>query len=87
MLCILPVVVCCRCLFVSFHDKYNAHRLPFLLQLAVVVVGFPATPLLHSRARFCVSAGHTREELDRALEIIDRVTDKLKLKYKTSPLG
>lgn len=59
----------------------------FKENLAVVVVGFPATPLLHSRARFCVSAGHTREELDRALEIIDRVTDKLKLKYKNSPIG
>lgn len=34
--------------------------------LAVVVVGFPAVPILMSRARFCISAGHTRDELDRA---------------------
>lgn len=28
--------------------------------LAVVTVGFPATPLVESRARFCISAGHTK---------------------------
>lgn len=30
----------------------------------MVVVGFPATPLAEARARFCVSAAHTREMLD-----------------------
>lgn len=29
-----------------------------------MVVGFPATPLAEARARFCVSAAHTREMLD-----------------------
>ena len=38
-------------------------------QVAVVVVGFPATPLLLSRARICISASHTREDLARALEV------------------
>lgn len=33
--------------------------------LGVVIVGFPATALLASRCRFCVSAGHTKELLDR----------------------
>jgi len=51
--------------------------------LAVVVVGFPATPLLMSRARFCVSAGHTKEELDWALKILDEIGDKLIIKYGT----
>jgi hypothetical protein len=37
------------------------------------VVGFPATPLLLSRARFCLSAAHTREDLDFALEQIQKV--------------
>ncbi|NWX10712.1 SPTC3 palmitoyltransferase, partial [Caloenas nicobarica] len=32
--------------------------------IGVVVVGFPATPITESRARFCVSAAHTREMLD-----------------------
>ena len=33
--------------------------------IGVVIVGFPATALLASRCRFCVSAGHTKEMLDR----------------------
>lgn len=46
------------------------------IQLAVVVVGFPATSLLGSRARFCVSAGHTKEQLERALESISVIGDR-----------
>jgi serine palmitoyltransferase len=33
--------------------------------IAVVTVGFPATPLAGARVRFCVSAAHTREMLDK----------------------
>lgn len=33
-------------------------------KIGVVVVGFPATPLAEGRARFCLSAAHTREMLD-----------------------
>ena len=33
--------------------------------VAVVVVGFPATPIIESRSRFCLSAGHTSEMLDK----------------------
>lgn len=33
--------------------------------IGVVVVGFPATPIIESRARFCISAAHTKEMLDR----------------------
>jgi serine palmitoyltransferase len=50
--------------------------------LAVVVVGFPAVPLLMSRARICISAGHTREYLDRALKEIDEIADILHLRYQ-----
>jgi serine palmitoyltransferase len=38
-------------------------------KLATVVVGFPATPLLLARCRVCVSAAHTQEDLDRAVEV------------------
>jgi len=55
--------------------------------LAVVVVGFPAVPILMSRARFCISAGHKREDLDRALEEIDEIADLLKLRYSKSRFG
>lgn len=49
--------------------------------IAVVTVGFPATPLTESRVRFCLSASHTKEMLDQALEAIDEVGDLLSLKY------
>uniref|UniRef100_A0A673GSZ6 serine C-palmitoyltransferase n=1 Tax=Sinocyclocheilus rhinocerous TaxID=307959 RepID=A0A673GSZ6_9TELE len=49
--------------------------------IGTVVVGFPATPIIESRARFCVSAAHTREMLDTALNAISEVGDLLQLKY------
>lgn len=49
--------------------------------LAVVVVGFPATPLLLSRARICLSAAHTKRDLDWALSVIDEVADIIQIKY------
>ena len=55
--------------------------------LAVVVVGFPAVPILMSRARFCISAGHSRNELDKALKEIDEIADILKLRYAKSTFG
>ena len=35
-------------------------------KVATVGVGFPATKMTQERARFCVSAGHTKEMLDQA---------------------
>uniref|UniRef100_A0A8D3AGU3 serine C-palmitoyltransferase n=1 Tax=Scophthalmus maximus TaxID=52904 RepID=A0A8D3AGU3_SCOMX len=49
--------------------------------IGVVVVGFPATPIIESRARFCISAAHTKDILDRALSVISEVGDLLQLKY------
>ena len=40
-----------------------------LSQVAVVTVAFPATPLLLARARICISASHTKEDLIQALEV------------------
>lgn len=55
--------------------------------LAVVVVGFPAVPLLMARARFCISAAHTRADLDKALEELEDIADILHLRYKRSAFG
>ncbi|XP_061119107.1 serine palmitoyltransferase 2-like [Conger conger] len=49
--------------------------------IGVVVVGFPATPIIESRARFCISAAHTKEMLDMALNMISEVGDLLHVKY------
>lgn len=54
--------------------------------VGVVVVGFPATPIIESRSRFCLSAAHTPEMLNKVLNALDEVGDILQLKYsKLSP--
>jgi len=53
--------------------------------LATVVVGFPATPLVEARARFCLSASHTKVMLDKALQTISGIGDELLIKYATMP--
>jgi serine palmitoyltransferase len=59
----------------------------FARNLAVVVVGFPATPVVLSRIRFCISAAHTRAELEDALGKIREVATDLKLRYANSVFG
>jgi serine palmitoyltransferase len=49
--------------------------------VAVVVVGFPAAPLLLARCRVCISAGHSREDLDHALAVISEVGDIIGIKF------
>lgn len=62
-------------------------RMCFDRDVAVVVVGFPAVPLNAARTRICISAAHTRDQLDRALKEIEQVVDILKLRYKRSVFG
>ncbi|KAG5674397.1 hypothetical protein PVAND_004371 [Polypedilum vanderplanki] len=54
-------------------------------QIAVVGAGFPATPIMEGRIRFCLSAAHTKEQLDYALQVIDEIGDSLGLKYSRKP--
>lgn len=53
--------------------------------IVVVVVGYPATSLLEGRARFCVSAAHTKDDLDRLLYACDDVGSMLGLRLSTGP--
>uniref|UniRef100_A0A6G1SAS6 serine C-palmitoyltransferase n=1 Tax=Aceria tosichella TaxID=561515 RepID=A0A6G1SAS6_9ACAR len=48
--------------------------------VALVGAGFPATPLLEARVRFCVSSAHTREMLDRVIDVVDEIGEKMWLK-------
>ncbi|XP_041866627.1 serine palmitoyltransferase 3 [Melanotaenia boesemani] len=50
-------------------------------KIGVVVVGFPATPITEARARFCVSAAHTRDMLNQVLHHLNEVGDLLCLKF------
>nr|UWK20362.1 sphinganine palmytoil transferase subunit 2 [Trichoderma rhododendri] len=86
---------------VSGHDDspiipvllYNPAKMPAFShemlkrKISVVVVGYPATPLISSRARFCISAAHNKEDLDRMLVACDEVADILQLRYSTGLAG
>ena len=54
---------------------------PFLDNIATVGVGFPATKICEERARFCISAGHTKEMLDHVLDSLDKIGDYIHIKY------
>ncbi|KAM5163916.1 serine palmitoyltransferase 3-like [Mantella aurantiaca] len=50
-------------------------------KIGVVIVGFPATPIAEARVRFCISAAHTKEMLDRVLNELDKMGDILYVKH------
>ncbi|BGP19452.1 serine palmitoyltransferase component [Rhodosporidiobolus nylandii] len=54
-------------------------------KIVVVVVAYPATPLVSSRVRFCISAAHTKADLDRILRATNEIGGILGLKL--SPHG
>ena len=56
-------------------------------KISIVIVGYPATPLVSSRARFCVSAAHTKDDLDRILTACDDIGNVLQLKFSTGVAG
>lgn len=53
----------------------------------VVVVAYPATPLVSSRVRFCVSAAHTKKDMDDVLRACDEIGNLIHLKYGTGGPG
>ena len=72
---------------------YNPAKIPAFShemlkrKIAVVVVGYPATPLISSRARFCVSSAHTKDDLDRLLAACDQAGEILQLKFSSGVAG
>lgn len=72
---------------------YNPAKIPAFShemlkrKISVVVVGYPATPLVSSRARFCVSAAHTKDDLDRLLSACDEIGNVLQLKFSSGIAG
>jgi serine palmitoyltransferase len=52
--------------------------------IAIVVVGYPATPLLLGRARFCMSSAHTIEQLERAVQNITQVGKSYHIDYNNN---
>ena len=56
-------------------------------KISVVVVGYPATPLISSRARFCISAAHNKDDMDRLLSACDEIGNVLQLKFASGIAG
>ncbi|XP_037048795.1 serine palmitoyltransferase 2-like [Bradysia coprophila] len=73
-------------MIVYFYSKLTAvvRRLTER-NIAVVGVGFPATRLFYGRVRFCLSAAHTKEQLDYAIQVIAEESETLGLKYSRRP--
>lgn len=72
---------------------YNPAKIPAFSRemlrrkISVVVVGYPATPLVGSRARFCISAAHTKDDLDRVLEACNEVGEVLQIRNSSGIAG
>lgn len=60
-----------------FHRMMRTRATP----IVTVVVAYPATPLVTSRVRFCVSASHTKDDIDTVLIACDEIGDALDLKH------
>ncbi|KZP24590.1 PLP-dependent transferase [Athelia psychrophila] len=68
---------------------FNPGKLPLFHRLmkdratpiVVVVVSYPATPLVSGRVRFCLSAAHTKDDIDTVLGACDEIGDLLDLKH------
>lgn len=72
---VMPIMV--------FHPAKLSGTSREMLRLgaAVVEVGFPATPLLTTRMRVCISAAHTKADLDFGLHLFDHLADMCALRY------
>ncbi|AFN83006.1 serine palmitoyl transferase subunit 2 [Encephalitozoon romaleae SJ-2008] len=71
---VIPILIVCPGKLAEFS------RLCMAEGIGVVVVGYPATPILTSRVRLCISASHTTEDVMRAFEVIDRIGERLGMK-------
>jgi len=48
--------------------------------IAVVVVGYPATPILLNRVRLCMSSAHTSKDVDRIIKVFNQIGDLIGMK-------
>eukprot|EP00457_Paulinella_chromatophora_P003629 gb/GEZN01003637.1/.p1 GENE.gb/GEZN01003637.1/~~gb/GEZN01003637.1/.p1 ORF type:complete len:509 (-),score=84.28 gb/GEZN01003637.1/:507-2033(-) len=78
---VVPVMILMPTKLVGFS------RLCLANNLAVVVVGYPATPLLLARARFCISAAHTIEDLEEAVRKLRNICEIVGIRYGVNSRG
>ena len=72
---VVPVMLYMPCKIGAFSREMLARG------YAVVVVGFPATPMVESRVRFCMSAALSDQQIEEALQAVADVSDILRLRY------
>ncbi|KAJ3925704.1 MAG: pyridoxal phosphate-dependent transferase [Lentinula lateritia] len=77
---IVPLLLFNPAKMIMFHRMMKDRKTP----IVIVVVAYPATPLVTSRVRFCVSASHTKEDIDSVLMACDEIGDVLDLKHGLS---
>lgn len=59
----------------------------YLMGIAIVIVSYPATPLISARARLCVSLALTKEDLDLILTKFSELGDLCYLKFSLGIAG
>ncbi|SMN18484.1 similar to Saccharomyces cerevisiae YDR062W LCB2 Component of serine palmitoyltransferase [Maudiozyma saulgeensis] len=74
---VIPMLLYCPSKMPAFS------RMMLQRKIAVVVVAYPATPLIESRVRFCMSSSLTKDDLDYLLRHVSEVGDKLFLKLNS----
>lgn len=74
---IVPLLLFHPAKMLLFHRMMLSRRTP----ICTVVVAYPATDLVTSRVRFCMSASHTKEDIDTVLLACDEIGDWLDLKH------
>ena len=74
---IVPLLVFNPGKMILFHRMMKERAVP----VVVVVVAYPATALVTSRVRFCVSASHIKEDIDCILRACDEIGNLLDLKH------
>ncbi|ODV77471.1 palmitoyl transferase [Suhomyces tanzawaensis NRRL Y-17324] len=62
-------------------------RILYDMKIAVVIVSYPATPLISARARLCVSAALNKDDLDYVLQKMSEVGDLVYLKFSSGIAG
>lgn len=54
-------------------------------RIGLIGVGPPATPMNMARIRLCLSADHTKDELDEVLHALDEIGNAIGIKYGKDP--
>lgn len=78
---IIPVMLYLPALMPYLSREFLRHG------IAIVVVGYPATPLISCRIRLCMSSAVTKEDLDYVLEMFEKLAANCRFSKQLAPNG